>query len=487
VALSHSGLTPGQQFDTWRRARAGLFDLVIGARSALFTPLSDVGVIILDEEHDASYKQSPPLPPPYYHTRDVAIALAKLHHCPVILGSATPDLVTRWQAEQGTIAYIHLPDRILAHREQIAAQIAIDHAETDRFSAADAPDALYAPLPPVRIVDMRSELKAGNRSVFSRVLHSALAETLDRGEQALLYLNRRGTATSVVCRDCGYLARCPHCDMPITYHDREARLICHSCGFRATPPTICPECGSARIRFFGLGTERLEEEVRDSFAGARIDRWDRDTVKQRGAHEAILDRFLSGESNVLIGTQMIAKGLDLPRVTLVGVILADTTLGLPDYRAGERAFQLLTQVVGRSGRSWRGGHAIIQTYQPTHYAVRASATHDYPGFYARELAYRHDLGYPPFARLGRLLFRSESADKARTAAERAADRLRTILATEPIDARLVGPAPAFFGKVADVYRWQVILVVKGADPAVILRQIEPTPGMFIDLDPVDIL
>ena len=506
VALSHSGLTDGQQFDTWRRARSGAFDLVIGARSALFTPLLDVGIIILDEEHDSSYKQSPPLPPPYYHTRDAAIALAKLHGCPVILGSATPDLVTRWQADQGTIAYIHLPDRILAHREQIAEQAAADPVDPlmedaidqaanrpvtittpRRFTAADAPDALYAPLPPVRIVDMRSELKAGNRSVFSRLLQGSLAETLDRGEQALLYLNRRGTATSVVCRDCGYLARCPHCDMPITYHDRESRLTCHSCGFHAKPPTVCPDCGSTRIRFFGLGTERLQEEVKQAFPNARIDRWDRDTVKERGAHEAILDRFLSGESNVLIGTQMIAKGLDLPRVTLVGVILADTTLGLPDYRAGERAFQLLTQVVGRSGRSWRGGSAIIQTYQPAHYAVRASATHDYPGFYARELAYRHDLGYPPFARLGRVLFRSEHSDKARLAAEQTADKLRAILMNTPIDARLVGPAPAFFGKMADVYRWQIILVVKGADPAIVLRQIDPALGMFIDLDPVDIL
>ncbi len=488
VALAHSGLSAGEQFDTWRRARKNGFDVVIGARSALFTPLPNVGVIVLDEEHDSSYKQSPPLPPPYYHARDVAIQMGKLFGAPVILGSATPDLVTRWQAEQGAITYIHLPDRILAHRTQIAVQSEQLQNTTQasaQFVSADAPDALYAPLPPVTIVDMRAELRSGNRSIFSRDLHRALTDTLARGEQALLYLNRRGSATIVVCRDCGYIARCPRCDTPLTYHDSETRLICHSCNFRAMPPHVCPECASERIRYFGLGTARLEDEVKETFPDAQIARWDRDTVRKHGQHDEILERFISRQANVLIGTQMIAKGLDLPLVTLVGVVLADTTLGLPDYRAGERAFQLLTQVAGRAGRSWRGGQAILQTYQPTHYAVQAAAGHDYIGFYRRELAYRRELGYPPFTKLARLLFRSKSAEKVQRAAERAAEQVRAILETLPIEARLVGPAPAFFGKVMDVYRWQ--LLIKSSDPAAILRGFEPPADTFVDLDPVDIL
>ncbi|MHB8753333.1 MAG: replication restart helicase PriA, partial [Aggregatilineales bacterium] len=486
VGLMHSGLSPGEQFDTWRRARSGAIDVVIGARSALFTPLPDVGVIILDEEHDGSYKQSPPIPPPYYHARDVAIEMGKLFGAPVILGSATPDLVTRWRAGQGMIRYIHLPDRILAHRARVEEQAAQLHISIDRFVPGESKDALFAPLPPVTVIDLRAELRAGNRSIFSRELRAELTQTLLRGEQALLYLNRRGTATIVVCRDCGYVARCPRCDTPLTYHDSEARLTCHTCNYRAAPPEKCPECGSARIRYFGLGTAKLQETVAEEFPDARIARWDRDTVREKGAHDAILEQFVSGDANVLIGTQMIAKGLDLPLVTLVGVVLADTTLGLPDYRAGERAFQLLTQVAGRAGRSWRGGRAILQTYQPDHYAVRAAAGHDYETFYARELAYRRELMYPPFVRMARILFRDPSPEKAQAAAERASAHLREILKRDGLPpTQLVGPAPAFFAKANDVYRWQ--LLVKGADPTAALRHFDPPPGAYVDVDPVDVL
>ncbi len=486
VGLMHSGLSPGEQFDSWRRARSGAFDVVIGARSALFTPLPDVGVIILDEEHDASYKQSPPIPPPYYHARDVAIEMGKLFGAPVILGSATPDLVTRWRADQGLIHYIHLPDRIMAHRARVEEQAAKLHVSIDRFTPSESQDALFAPLPPVTVIDLRAELRAGNRSIFSRDLRAELTQTLARGEQALLYLNRRGTATIVVCRDCGYVARCPRCDTPLTYHDSEARLTCHTCNFRAAPPEKCPECGSVRIRYFGLGTAKLEETVAEEFPDARIARWDRDTVREKGAHDAILDQFVSGDANVLIGTQMIAKGLDLPLVTLVGVVLADTTLGLPDYRAGERAFQLLTQVAGRAGRSWRGGRAILQTYQPDHYAVRAAAGHDYETFYARELAYRRELNYPPFVRMARILFRDPSPEKAQAAAERATVHLKELLKRDDLPpTQLVGPAPAFFAKANDVYRWQ--LLVKSADPTALLRHFDPPPGAYVDIDPVDVL
>jgi primosomal protein N' (replication factor Y) len=485
VALVHSELSPGEQFDTWRRAQLGAFDLVIGARSALFTPLPDVGVIILDEEHDTSYKQTPPIPPPYYHARDVAIAMGRLFNCPVILGSATPDLVTRWQADQGHIRYVHLPDRVLAHRTRVEEQAKQLHESTERFLPTETRDALYLPLPAVTVVDMRAELHAGNRSIFSHELRVALTETLKRGEQALLYLNRRGTATVVMCRDCGYVARCPRCDTPLTYHDSEVMLTCHGCNYRSEPPAKCPDCGSTRIRYFGLGTAKLEETVVQEFPEARIARWDRDTVREHGAHEAILSHFITGDANVLIGTQMIAKGLDLPRVTLVGIVLADTTLGLPDYRAGERAFQLLTQVSGRAGRSWRGGRAILQTYQPDHYAVQAAAGHDYTTFYARELGYRHALGYPPFTRLARLLFKDPSLDKVQSAAERAAKHLHSIISRERLSAQIVGPVPAFFAKSADIYRWQIL--VKSADPVAVMRHFEVPPGAYLDIDPVDIL
>ncbi len=486
VALVHSDLTPGQQYDTWRRARAGAIDVVIGARSALFTPLPDIGVIILDEEHDGSYKQSPPIPPPYYHARDVAMAMARIYNATVILGSATPDLVTYWRAERGAIRYLHLPDRVMVHRTRFEQQTAALHIPSDRFAPADAPDALSAPLPPVNVVDMRHELRAGNRSMFSRALQVALNETLAHNEQAMLYLNRRGTSTFVLCRDCGYIAKCPRCDTPLTYHESETQLICHGCNYRTLPPTICPECGSGRIRYFGAGTAMLEGAVAAEFPQARILRWDRDTTRERGAHESILERFAAGEANVLIGTQMIAKGLDIPRVTLVGVVSADTSLGLPDYRTGERAFQLLTQVAGRAGRGWLGGRVILQTYQPDHYAVRAAAGHDYQAFYAKEIDYRRELGYPPFKRLARVLFRYESISKAQREAERAAEILREAIRREHMTAsQIIGPAPAFFSKVNDIHRWQ--LLVKSTDPAALLQHLETIPGMFIDIDPVDIL
>ncbi len=489
VALVHSGLSAGEQFDTWRRARAGDFDVVIGARSALFTPLPDIGVIILDEEHDTSYKQTPPIAPPYYHARDVAMHMAELYGATLILGSATPDVVTQWRAERGLIHYLHLPDRVLVHRarlEQLEHKSAAQPIHTDRFAPADAPDALTTSLPPVEVIDMRQELRVGNRSMFSRALRIALNETLARDEQALLYLNRRGTATIVLCRDCGYIARCPRCDTPLTYHNAEAELTCHGCNYRGLPPTQCPECGSTRIRFFGVGTELLEKAVGEEFPAARIVRWDRDTTRERGAHEAILNEFAEGDANVLIGTQMIAKGLDIPRVTLVGIVSADTSLGLPDYRAGERAFQLLTQVAGRAGRGWLGGKAILQTYQPDHYAVRAAAGHDYATFYARELMYRRELNYPPFKRLGRVLFRDEVEAKAQRAAEQTAEHLRDVIRRERLSAtQIVGPAPAFFAKTNNIYRWQ--LIVKSFDPAALLRHLSAAPGMFVDIDPMDIL
>jgi primosomal protein N' (replication factor Y) (superfamily II helicase) len=302
----------------------------------------------------------------------------------------------------------------------------------------------------------------------------------------MLLLNRRGSATFVLCRDCGYVAKCPHCEMPLTYHHQEAQLSCHHCGFHVRQPERCPQCDSTRIRYFGAGTASVEEAVKKEFPQARTLRWDRDTTQARDSHDAILQQFVHGEANVLIGTQMIAKGLDIPRVTLVGVILADTALGLPDYRSGERTFQLLTQVAGRAGRGWLGGRVVFQTYQPEHYAIRAAAKHDYETFYAKEIEYRRVLRYPPFKRLVRFQFRYPDAVQAEREANRAADILRRRIAERQLTAtELIGPAPAFFGRVDNIHNWHIL--AKTTDPMMLLDELNTPPGWRIDVDPVDIL
>ncbi len=486
VAVIHSRLTEGERYDTWRRARSGQVDIVIGPRSALFMPLPDVGLVVIDEEHDDSYKQSPPVPPPYYHARDTAIEMMRINRGTVILGSATPDVITAYRAHRGEIDYIRLPDRVLVHREDLAQQSRELPIPSGRYVPSGAADAMSAPLPPVQVVDMRQELRADNRSMFSRALRTALNETLALGEQAMLFLNRRGTASFVLCRDCGYVVKCPRCEMPLTYHQPNAQLLCHTCGFHVRQPEHCPQCQSARIRYFGAGTASVEEAVKQEFPQARTLRWDRDTTQGRDAHDAILQQFVQGQANVLIGTQMIAKGLDIPRVTLVGVILADTALGLPDYRAGERTFQLLTQVAGRAGRGWLGGRVVFQTYQPDYYAIRAASKHDYEAFYAKEIEYRRNLRYPPFKRLVRFQFHYPSEAQAQREAERAADLLRQRIAERQLMAtELIGPAPAFFGRVDNVYHWHIL--AKTTDPALLLDNLGARSGWHIDIDPTDIL
>ncbi|MDW8298185.1 MAG: primosomal protein N' [Anaerolineae bacterium] len=470
VAVVHSALTDGEQYDTWRRARNGEIGVVIGARSALFTPLPDIGVVVIDEEHDESYKQSPPLPPPYYHAREAALALMRLQRGVVILGSATPDVVTTFRARRGELTYLRLPNRVVVPLSDSNA----------------APEAVAAPLPPVTVVDMRQELRAGNRSMFSTALRQALQETLARGEQALLFLNRRGAATFVLCRDCGYVARCPECDIPLTFHKHgeSGQLLCHYCGYQSAALSRCPQCNSGRIRYFGAGTASVAEAVESEFTGARVLRWDRDTAQERGAHEAIWTRFAAGEADVLVGTQMIVKGLDLPRVTLVGVMLAETALSLPDYRAAERTFQLLTQAAGRAGRGWRGGKVILQTYQPEHYAIQAAAHHDYETFYERELEYRRLLDYPPYKRLVRLLFSAPSPVQAQREAETAAEMLRARIRDERLTAtRLIGPTTAHFAKLDGVYYWHIL--ARTTDPARLIGDLGV--HWVVDVDPVETL
>ena len=491
LGVVHSGLSIGERYDTWRRARAGELDVIVGARSALFTPLPDLGLIVLDESHDESYKQSPPIAPPYYHAREAAVELGRLSRAVVILGSATPDLVSYFRAQRGDYRLIGLPQRVLGHRLRVRAQARRFGVAEPAFRplepSADAPDALTIDMPPVEVVDMRQELRAGNRSVFSRALRRALGAVLDAGEQAILFMNRRGTATFVLCRDCGHVHRCPRCDTPLTYHGPDRALICHHCAHQEAQPRTCPACGGRHIRYFGVGTELIEQAVMAAFPRARVLRWDRDTTGAvRGAHELILEHFINGHADVLVGTQMIAKGLDLPLVTLVGILAADIGLGLPDYRAAERTFQVLTQVAGRAGRGLLGGRVVLQTYNPDHYAIAAAAGHDYHAFYAQEIGYRRELGYPPFMRLARVLVRHPDARTAQEEAGRAAAMIRAQVHERRLDATTVtGPTPCFFTRLADHFRWQV--VVRGPEPARALRGLPAAPEWSVDIDPVDLL
>ncbi|MHB1120347.1 MAG: replication restart helicase PriA, partial [Bellilinea sp.] len=358
------------------------------------------------------------------------------------------------------------PDSIMAHRQVVEAQLARLGQKANLEVAGT--DSSVLPLPPVRIVDMRQELKAGNRSIFSRALQDALKDTLKADQQAILFINRLGSATYVFCRSCGYVMRCPRCERALTLHSQAAMLVCHTCGYRRKMPTQCPQCGSNQIRDYGTGTERVEQEVLKMFPDARTLRWDSETTRQKGSHDLLLSHFISHRADILIGTQMLAKGLDLPLVTLVGVILAEVGLHLDDYRAPERTFQLLTQVAGRAGRSPLGGQVVLQTFQPENYAIQAAASHDYMGFYERELEERRRIGYPPFSRLVRLEYRHLESQKAQVAAQRMATQVESWLNDGAYTSTdIIGPVPCFFARINSYYRWQIIL--RGPDPAAVLR------------------
>ncbi len=487
VAVLHSRLTDGERYDTWRRARLGLFDIAIGPRSALFTPLRNLGIIVLDEEHDQSYKQSPPVPPPYYHARETAIALAERTGALAILGSATPDLVSYHQARGGRFQLLELSRRVMGHRDRIAAQAArLERTSGYQQVEGDPQEALSIPLPPVQLVDLRQELRAGNRSVFSRSLQTALSEVLERKEQAILFLNRRGTSTFILCRDCGHVLLCPRCDTPLTFHRPQQLLVCHQCGRKEKQPSQCPQCRSRRIKYFGLGTEELEELVKLQWPAARVVRWDRDTTAGRDSHEQILASFVQHEADILIGTQMIAKGLDLPLVTLVGVVSADVSLGLPDMFAGERTFQVLTQVAGRAGRGLLGGKVIIQTYKPEHYAIQAAAEHDFDTFYLEEIRFRTRHQLPPFRRQVRLLLEQPNSEGSRRSAEDLGQGIRRHVQELGLGAtEILGPTPPFFGRIGGRYRWQII--IRTPDPARVLADFPIPRPWQVDIDPVTFL
>jgi primosomal protein N' (replication factor Y) len=455
VAVLHSQLSLGEQFDEWQRIRDGNFDVVIGPRSAVFAPQPDVGLIVIDEEHEWSYKQSDQSP--RYHARDVALKLAELSGAVVVLGSATPDVESYYHAQKGDYKLLELPGRV-----------------TPRDGTA---------LPQVEIVDMREELKAGVRGLFSRSLAEAISQAVTNDEQVILFLNRRGAATFIQCRSCGFVLRCQRCDVPLTYHLAEESLVCHQCNRRSLVPQTCPRCGRRSLKFLGLGTQKLEQEAGYNFPTARLLRWDTDVTRGRYSHDKILAEFRGHRADILIGTQMVAKGLDLPLVTLVGVVSADTALNLPDFRAGERTFQLLSQVAGRAGRGVRGGRVIIQSYTPEHYAIQAAARHDYTAFYNKEVEYRRQLRNPPFSRLACLTFSHTNG----ILCQREAERLRRALAQE-IDSRavadieLIGPAPAFIHRRRGRFRWQ--LVLRGSGLAEFLSPISLPQGWVVDIDPV---
>jgi primosomal protein N' (replication factor Y) (superfamily II helicase) len=462
VALLHSGLSPARAWEEWWAVHRGERRIVVGPRSALFAPQRDLGLVILDEEHEWTYKQVDGAP--RYHARDVANQLARITGATVVLGSATPDLGTAYAAERGAIGRLVLPSRI------------------ERSGAT-------ASLPDVRVVDMRDELRQGNSSVFSRQLQERLHHTLETGKQAILFLNRRGSAGIVECRNCGHVVKCSRCDTPLTLHGTGptgGTLVCHHCNKRRQVPTKCPNCRSARIRSLGAGTQKIVDEVNALLPNARVLRWDRDTASTAASHADILNAFESGEADILVGTQMIAKGLDLPSVTLVGVVLADLGLNLPDFRAPERTFQLLTQVAGRAGRGSTHGEVLIQTYQPEHYAIQAAALQDYPAFYQQEMQYRREHGNPPLTRLVRLVFGHSQPTTARQEAETLANRLRQVAREWDMhDVDVVGPAPGYPPRLRGAWRWHVF--IRAANPQLLLDKVELPPAWLTDVDPVNVI
>jgi primosomal protein N' (replication factor Y) len=426
--------------------------VVVGTRLAALAPLEAIGLIVVDEEHDGAYKSDRT---PRIQARDVAIRLAELAGAAVVLGSATPAVETEGRVRAGIYRRIRLPDR-----------------------PSGRP-------PTIEVVDLRAELAAGVRGMLSRRLAGAISD-LDRdaGDQAVLVINRRGTASVVLCRDCGHVQVCPECARPLVYHQAGVTLRCHHCG-RATPlASRCPSCGSARIRYLGGGTERLEREVRDRFPGLRTARLDRDVVERRGAAARVLDAFADGRLDVLVGTSLVTKGIDIPAVTLVGVVSADVALNLPDERAAERTYQLIAQAVGRAGRGTRPGHAIIQTYLPDHPAIRAVATGSSDAFYDAELELRRRFGSPPFGRLIKLTVGMTDPDAAEAAAKTMADNLRSRARERSVDVAVAGPAPAYIARRAERWRWNVVL--RGPDPAGLLDG-GLEPPWSVDVDPESLL
>jgi primosomal protein N' (replication factor Y) len=451
-AVLHSGLSDGERADEWRRIRTGDAPLIVGTRLAVLAPLPDVGLIVVDEEHDPGYKSDRT---PRYQARDLALELGRLAAAPVVLGSATPDVASVGRAQAGELRHLRLADR----------------------QAGEAAR--------VELVDLRAELAAGNRGLLSMALESAI-DGLDReqGDRCILVLNRRGSASVVLCRDCGYVQVCPECQRPLVYHAAAVSLRCHHCGASAPIARRCPACASVRIKYLGGGTERLERQVAERFPRLRVGRLDRDVVERRGAAERVVDDFVDGRLDVLVGTSLVTKSFDIPEVTLVGIVSADVALNLPDERAAERTYQLLAQAVGRAGRGTRPGRAIVQTYQPEHPAIQALVTGDQAGFYASELETRRLFGSPPYGHLVKLTCSLEDRDKAEAEAKRFAAELRERTVAAGRRTTVLGPAPAYIARRAG--KWRFTVVLRGADPLGILGG-DPGVPWSVDVDPESLL
>ena len=461
VAILHSAFTDVERSEQWRRIRSGAASVVVGTRSGVFAPVRNLGLIVVDEEHDGSYKQEET---PRYNGRDVAIVRAQHAGACVVLGSATPSLESRHNAEKGKYTLLELPGRIEAR-----------------------------PLPTVDLIDMRQEfLETRKQATFSRKLMEAIGQRLENGEQTIVLLNRRGFSSFVACRACGERVNCINCSLTLTYHKRDRRLLCHYCGYAEKVPSCCPKCQNEHIYFLGLGSERVEEELHQAFPAARIARLDRDTVTGKRQYETILNDFREGNYDLLVGTQMIAKGHDIPNVTLVGVVSADIGLGMPDFRAAERTFQLLTQVAGRAGRGNVPGIVLVQTINPDHYAVRLAAAQDYQAFYEKELHFRRMMHYPPFSAMANILVRSEKKEMAM----RLSSELGHQLLPAPEKIRVMGPAEAPVPRLKNEYRFQFL--IKAASRKVLnelLQKIRayaldhkwPATALVIDVDPLSLM
>ena len=460
VAMMHSRLTPRQQFDQWWDIREGRYDVVVGPRSSLFAPVADLGLIVVDEEHEWTYKQIETHP--LYHARAAALELGRISGSPVLMGSATPDVETYYAATRGRHTLLELPERV--------------SAGPDRVSR----------LAEVQICDMRRELRDGNRSIFSRVLAQGLKDCLAEGHQAILFLNRRGASSIVQCRDCGHVVTCRSCSVSLTYHSTQSRLLCHRCNRRTRMPSTCPTCRGTHIRQLGVGTQRVVEEVKKLLPQVTVDRLDADATRSGQDMEEIMARLSSGGTQVLVGTQMVAKGLDIPNVTLVGVVLADIGLYLPDFRSGERAFGLLCQVAGRAGRGEDAGRVIVQTYNPDHYAIRAAAAQDYHALYRHEIDARREMESPPFNQLVHLVFQHRNENEVmRQATETGRTIVQSAQAQGLTDIDVVGPAPGIPSRIRGRYRWHLIL--RGRGLSRFMEGLAFPPGCTVDVDPVHVL
>ncbi|MGM0886611.1 MAG: primosomal protein N' [Bacillota bacterium] len=425
VAVMHSGLSVGEKYDEWRKIHRKEVKVVVGARSAVFAPFENLGLVIIDEEHESSYKQEET---PRYHARDVAIERAKSYGCPVILGSATPTLESFARAKKNVYKLLTLSQRMNKNA-----------------------------LPAVDIVDMREELRTGNRSMFSELLFTKLKDRLEKGEQTVLMLNKRGHSSFVMCRSCGLVINCPNCDISLTYHRFNDIMKCHYCGFEEGMPSVCPECESEHIRFFGTGTQKVEEELAKILPEARVIRMDVDTTSKKGSHERLLNAFGEGKADILLGTQMIAKGLDFPNITLVGVLSADTMLHLPDFRSSEKTFQLLTQVSGRAGRHQLPGEVVIQTYTPEHYSIELSALQDYDAFYEREMYLRRQSHYPPYYYVVLITVSHEDLMKTVSVTEKITNYLGSRLNRDSV---VLGPVASPISRINNRYRYQCLIKYK---------------------------